>query len=710
MRLHADGGGLESLVRRWAGAVDHTSHLEVRAPDLHRLLLGFAGHLAEALEHEYSDAGLEVGAELVAAGLTGPDALNASVTLLAEVPECVGRVDAVSRRRMAALLGGVAAGFARALHERTLAEQARVRERAFSALALAERSALDNRNRARAMFDAAGVAVAVSDLRGVLVEANPALAEMLGVPRAELVGRALFEFFHPDDVAAVRREVLERLAVAGRRDKVRVEKRFLRQDGTVGWTMLSLAVVRDEQGEPEYVIAIGEDVTDRHQLQRELQHQAHHDPLTGLPNRALLYDRLSEVLVSATPSGRIGVCYVDLDEFKMVNDTLGHHVGDQLLVTVSERLRRCVNGAGHFVARVGGDEFVVVMAGTRAPEEATALADDLLSALSEPVTVDGHQLSVSASVGIVERPATGTDPDEILRTADATLYWAKADGRNRWAIFDARRGAEQTLRYDLANQLPAALARQEFFLEYQPLVSLDDGSLRGAEALVRWRHPERGVLSPNLFIPTAEQSGNIVSLGRWVLREACEKAALWQSERADPAYVSVNVSARQCTEGDLVADVVDALKDTGLEPANLQLELTESAVMRSYDRPVEVLRRLAELGVRIVIDDFGIGYSNLAYLRNLPVHGLKLAGSFMAGIRTPEADVVGERIVESVVTLAHAVGISVTAEGVETADQAYRLAALGVDLGQGWHFGRPGRPDRIPVFERDGIHDGRVLP
>ncbi|MEV4514933.1 EAL domain-containing protein [Dactylosporangium sp. NPDC049525] len=433
-----------------------------------------------------------------------------------------------------------------------------------------------------------------------------------------------------------------------------------------------------------------------HSLQLELHHQAHHDPLTGLPNRVLLYRHLTDTLSEAGDRDRIGVCFLDLDEFKTINDTLGHGSGDRLLVALADRLRACVNGAGHFVARVGGDEFVVVVRDSSGPGQLTELAESMLAELSKPVRLDGHELSVSASIGIVEQPCRDAEPEELLRAADATLYLAKEEGRARYALFDVKRNAQQVLRYGLTGRLAGALDRGEFELVYQPLVALADNRLRGAEALLRWRHPDLGTVSPNTFIPVAEQSGMIHPLGRWVLRESCRVAADWQRAHPDtPLLISVNVSPRQCTDPRLLDDVRHALADTGLDPANLQLELTETVLMQSTGQPIQTLRTIADLGVRIVIDDFGIGYSNLAYLRHLPVHGLKLAGAFMAGIRSLASDHVDEQIVETVIRLAHTLQMTVTAEGIETADQAARLAALGCDLGQGWHFGRPVTPDAI---------------
>lgn len=687
---------LSELARQWALAVRHSSDPELTADGLHAFLLGLVQRLARALATPAAadQVGVEVGRALVAGRLTAPDALRHSVTALACLPAVLGLSEPDTEARMARLLGDVCAGFCAADRRRTLAEQERIRWAVLAAVDDAEQARRGSEARLRALFSAAGMAIGIGDLDGRLIEVNPALSQMLGVPAEELVGRALFEFIHPEDMPSLMQKVYGQL-IGGGRSVVRLEKRFVRGDGQVGWTRLSVSLVRATDGSPDYLVAMGEDVTERRRLQLQLRHQADHDPLTGLPNRTMLYQRLRETLQRATPRCRIGLCLLDLDNFKIVNDTLGHGVGDRLLVAVAERLQQCVTPAGHFVARVGGDEFVVLLQSTQGPAEVTALAESILAALATVVQVDGHALPVSASIGLVEQPAHGADPEEILRAADATLYLAKADGRGRWVLFDAARNAQQMLHYDLAGRLPVALRREEFFLEYQPLVSLVDGQRRGAEALLRWRHPELGLLSPNTFIPVAEQSGVIVGLGRWVLRQACADAARWQATAERPLFVSVNVSMRQCTEPGLADEVAQALQDTGLAPENLQLEITESAVMQSYDRPVATLRAVAATGVRIVIDDFGTGYANLAHLRHLPVHGLKLAGAFMAGIRSPAPDRVDEQIVETVIRLAHTLDMSVTAEGVETADQAERMAALGCDLAQGWHFGAAGPAESI---------------
>jgi diguanylate cyclase (GGDEF)-like protein len=424
------------------------------------------------------------------------------------------------------------------------------------------------------------------------------------------------------------------------------------------------------------------------------RHQATHDSLTGLPNRALFTERL-ELLFGEESAGRIGLCFIDLDGFKVINDSLGHQVGDLLLVALAGRLGRRI--PDHLVARLGGDEFVILVEDSPGTDDVVKIAEVALAAIAEPVRLNGHELTVSGSVGIVERPVAGTAPTELMRAADITLSWAKAAGRGRWALFDPQRNEREVARFSLSAAMPAALDRGEFFLEYQPIVSLTSDALLGVEALVRWRHPQLGVLRPDRFVDIAEETGLIVRLGSRMLAYACEQASRWPVRPDGPApFVSVNLAVRQVRDAGLVADVTSTLDRTGLPPERLQLELTESAVMSGQDDAVHRLRRLADLGIRIAIDDFGTGWSNLSYLRNLPVTALKIDGSFVAGIgREP----VSESILATLVSLAHTLGLTTTAEGVETAEQAAHVRALGCAAGQGYYFGAPAAIDALPVLE-----------
>jgi diguanylate cyclase (GGDEF)-like protein len=422
---------------------------------------------------------------------------------------------------------------------------------------------------------------------------------------------------------------------------------------------------------------------------------AMHDRLTGLPNRAQLESRLAAAFADPAPEARVGVCLLGLDRFKAVNDTVGHAVGDRLLVKVAARLDQALSRSGHLLARWGGDEFCVLVTNSAGVDQIIAVADRVLTALATPVHVHGCWLPVSASVGIVEREVAEIDPGELLQAADITLDSAKADGGGRWALFDAQHYAAQVIRYELATALPAALARDEFTVSYQPIVDLATGAVAGAEALVRWARPERGVLGPSQFVGLAEQTGLIVPLGRWVLEQACQQARCWLDRMTNAPFVSVNLAVRQTRDPALVEDVGRALDRSGLPPERLQLEITESTMMGTGEEDLSVLHKLADLGVRLAMDDFGTGYANLACLGTLPIHDLKLAASFTQ--RLDSGDAADQRILTGVIDIAHDIGLAVTGEGIETPVEARRLLAVGCDAGQGWLFGRPGRGDDIPA-------------
>ncbi|MET9929970.1 MULTISPECIES: EAL domain-containing protein [unclassified Streptomyces] len=575
----------------------------------------------------------------------------------------------------------------------------------------------------RAAFRVARLAMALVDPDGVVVAANDSLGDLLGTGAGALreqVAADLVDLASDGRTRQAYREVL-----GGRRSGFRCTRRLKHPDGRSLWAEVTVAPV---PGSPRVLLSVA-DISDRRELQARLRHLQMHDPVTRLPNRTLFFERLSTALDAgrqepgaphASPepheshesyesyghgrTGRIGLCYLDLDGFKAVNDTLGHRVGDRLLAAVAGRLTECADGdghtrgGGHLVARLGGDEFAILVEDSTGTEQVADLARSVLDALQEPFDLAGQRLSVSASIGVVERSGRGTTATALMQAADTTLYWAKADGKARWTLFDPERNAHRMTRQALSSTLRPAVEGGEFALEYQPLVDLADGAVRGVEALVRWHHPQFGPLAPNRFIGIAEEDGSIVELGRWILRTACHQARQWQKDhpRERPLFVSVNVAVRQVWDSDLVADVAGILAETGLAPHLLQLELTESAVMGSAGRPLQALQALSDMGVRIAIDDFGTGYSNLAYLSRLPVSVLKLDGSFVRGFQDEEhANPADELIVEALVQLAHRLGLTVTAECVETAGQAGRLRRIGCDTGQGWLYSRAVAPERI---------------
>ncbi|HEX5495250.1 MAG TPA: bifunctional diguanylate cyclase/phosphodiesterase [Mycobacteriales bacterium] len=711
----------QEFARAWMRAIAGTSYVPMDSGEIEDFLLALTDKLVLAFTVVPFDSTepYQVGRALVRAHFTGTETLGRTIAVLGEhllaqaerEPSGDGRgngngTGAELKSRLAAVQGALAAGFAAALRERTLDEQEAIRDAVLLARDDAERALQQSEARFRALFEKAAVGIAIADIDGHILNANEALAGMLRCPAEELVSCRITDFLHPDDAVSVRAAYTQ--MSRSERDHFRSEKRLVGRDGMPVWTYVAASLIRDGGGVPRYTVAMFEDVTDRHQLHVRLRYQAMHDPLTGLPNRALFAERLREVLANAGPRTRIGLCYLDLDGFKVVNDSLGHDAGDELLVTVSRRLDASVSQAGHLVARMGGDEFVILVEGSTGNEQVITLADQVLDGLAEPVRVRGHQLSVSASMGIVERPVATASAAELLQAADITLYWAKSEGRGRWALFDAERNARQITRHTLSAMMPAALERDEFVVDYQPLVSLPGGALIGVEALVRWHHPDYGLIMPDRFVELAEETGLIVPLGRHVLARACGQARAWRAAAGDAApFVSVNLAVRQCRDPGLVSDVARILEETGLDPRWLQLEITESAIMGTDDEALAALRTLASMGLRIAIDDFGTGYSNLAYLRQLPVHGLKIAGSFVEGLRADSDTAVDTQIVATLVSLAHALDLAVTAEGVETRAQAHRLESLGCDAGQGWLFARPGPPERITAMLAAG---GSLLP
>ena len=676
--------GFADLVSAWAAALARPAFVPMARAELEFYLASAAHRLTTALADDPVDlsAARQVGVDLVAADLLGPAVLPDTVAVLSlHLPDVAHRAG-VDRpdERACTVVSAVTDGFLTCLRARILDEQETVRRAEVQSRRDAEAALHRSEQRFRAVFAGAGVGIGIADLSGRILDANPAFAAMLGYEVAEFCRLTVADLQHPEDVPETWAPYGEMLA--GRRESARIEKCYPHRDGSSVWTEITASLLRDDQGAPQYTVVIVEDVTARRELQERLRRQALHDPLTLLPNRTQFQDRLAAAFDQ--PGNRVGLCYLDLDRFKAVNDRLGHDVGDGLLVAVAGLLDRCVSTRGHLVARMGGDEFVILVDDPQ-PGEVEEVAEIVLETLSCPVQVGVHRFDVSASIGVIECSVEAMTPAEVLKAADTTLYWAKSDGRNRWARFDPERNARDMTRYALSASLPAGLDHDEFVVEYQPIVGLADGRIRGVEALVRWEHPTLGRLGPDRFIDLAEETGAIVPLGRHVLHEACERAAEHHAAYPDDEmFMSVNLAVRQTHEPDLVDDVARILDKTGLPPHLLQLELTESALLGPAGRPIEAISALAAMGVRIAVDDFGTGYSNLGYLPRLPLHTIKLAGELVERLR----DVGPDPIVAGLISLAHALGLAVTGEGVETAGQAEWLRVAECDTGQGWLYAR----------------------
>jgi diguanylate cyclase (GGDEF)-like protein len=436
---------------------------------------------------------------------------------------------------------------------------------------------------------------------------------------------------------------------------------------------------------------------ERKRAEVELAHQALHDPLTGLPNRTLFLDRLGLALARAQRrDAAVAVLFLDLDRFKVINDSLGHETGDRLLVEVAARLEAVLR-PGDTVARFGGDEFTILCDDVDGERDAIVIAERIGEAVASPFVLEDTEAFLTASVGIAM--ATGLDarPESLIRDADAAMYRAKERGKSRYEMFDEVLRARAVERLEVENALHRAIERGELRVHYQPLVEVRSGAVTGVEALVRWQHPERGLLMPEQFIPLAEETGQVVDLGAWVLRQACAQHRVWARELGGepPLRLSVNLSARQFQHGDLVAGVVSALEDTGMEASNLCLEITESVVVQETDAALEALDALRALGVLIAIDDFGTGYSSLRLLKGVPADLLKIDRSFVAGLGTDPQDT---SIVRTVIRLADALGMDAVAEGVETPVQLAALREAGCRYAQGFHFAEPAPADEIVEF------------
>ncbi|MEV7320119.1 EAL domain-containing protein [Streptomyces sp. NPDC093970] len=704
--MTAEPDGPEDRLRRfatiWSRAVFPVTSTSLTRPEFEEELLPLARRLSEVLRaHGFeAEEARQVGAALIDAHCTDPEALTRTLdcvdAYLALYCGGDGPQDEL-RMRSSRIQHAMAAGYAQALRERTLAEQEAIAQAALRAQGVVAQALHASEARFRAVFEGAAIGIGIADLEGNVLQINGALLRMFGGSEQTLRGRKVMEWAHPEDAPQTWR-LYEEL-VRGDREHYHVEKAFNRSDGTVLWTNLTVSLLRDADGEPQYQLALMEDTTERRLLNLRLRYEATHDALTGLPNRTLFFERLEKAL-AAGEGQRFGLCYLDLDGFKTINDSLGHSAGDRLLVEVADRLQSCATAPGEMVARLGGDEFVALTTGPATQREVDDLADRIMNALITPISIDGRELMVRGSIGIVEGPAGERTPAEVLRSADITMYRAKSAGGNRFELADPEADARAITRHGLTTALPAALDRGEFFIEYQPLVHLGDGSVRGAEALVRWLHPQHGVLGPDRFIPLAEHTGLIVPLGRWVLEESIRQAREWRERYgeepgAGPLRINVNLSPCQLTHPGLVQDTVDILERAGVTPDALCLEVTESALIGADDDLLKPLRRLAEMGVDIALDDFGTGYSNLANLRRLPVSILKLDRSFTQSMQQFPADPVDLKIVEGIVSLAHSLDLAVTVEGVETGAQAEQLRILGCDTAQGWYYARPGPPERL---------------
>jgi diguanylate cyclase (GGDEF)-like protein/PAS domain S-box-containing protein len=518
------------------------------------------------------------------------------------------------------------------------------------------------------------------------VLANKSAIDYVGLPREAVIGKTCADLWPADDAARIDRQDEVAWESGG---TLFSDEHVLNTPGQGQRIVTSKRLtLRDLAGAPKYLLTVIEDVTERKQSERRIAHLAHHDALTGLANRVLFREQLEQSLKRVRGhGGRLALLYLDLDRFKGINDTLGHPVGDELLKDVAKRLRDCI-GESDFVARLGGDEFAIVRDGFDTPDDVTALVTRILETMKAPYDIGGHHLVTEATIGVALAPDDAGDPDELLKNADLAMYRAKSDGRGTYRFFESSMDARMKSRRALEFDLREAIMCGGFELHYQPLVSFADGRVTGCEALLRWQHRSRGMISPSEFIPIAEETGLITPLGEWVLRTACIEAARWPEE----IKVAVNVSPVQFNNAGLVQSVIGALGASGLAPHRLELEITEAVLIRDDAAALGILHQLRALGVRIALDDFGTGYSSLSYLQRFPFDKIKIDRSFVSAIGDSDYS---RNIVQAIVDIATTRQITTTAEGVETEEQSRALRGLGCTEMQGYLFSPPVPPARL---------------
>ncbi|PKO59759.1 MAG: hypothetical protein CVU25_01415 [Betaproteobacteria bacterium HGW-Betaproteobacteria-19] len=591
------------------------------------------------------------------------------------------------------------------LERGNLALQSEIERRTESEHALRETTALQ-----RAILDGSEYAIVSTDTDGLIELFNPAAERIFGWSATEIIGRATPMLLYPSDeiarISSRNGPGFHGLVGEARRGQAVGPYEFTlqRKDGSQFPASLSISPLTGQDGAIRGYLGIATDIGQQKAAESRIRFLAHYDTLTELPNRSHLLLKLGEAQERCQRhSEQLAVLVLDLDRFKYVNDSLGHHAGDQLLQAVSKRFMCCVR-AEDTVARTGGDEFVILLSSLSERDQVLTLAERVLAALREPFHIRGQQLTISPSIGIALYPDDGTDAETLIKHADAAMYQAKEEGRNAYRFYDRKLSHHVSERLVIENELRLALERGEFIVHYQPQLDVASGEITGMEALLRWQHPERGLVAPNQFIPIAEDSGLIVPLGAWVLRAACRQARAWRDAGLIDVVMAVNLSARQFDQQDLPELIASVLDMSGLPPDRLELELTESLVMRDPERSSAALARCKALGLKIAVDDFGTGYSSLAYLRRFPIDRLKIDRSFIKDIVDEPDDAA---IAQTIIAMAHSLRLTVVAEGVEDEDQLRLLRGWKCDMYQGFLSSRPLSGDGITALLQ-GMKAARV--
>jgi diguanylate cyclase (GGDEF)-like protein/PAS domain S-box-containing protein len=530
----------------------------------------------------------------------------------------------------------------------------------------------------------------------IIQYANPAAIRLSGVSsKEEIIGDSIFSYIHPDSHQTFRERYERKKAGQAILVETMDEQKFIRKDGSVYYVELVNMGITIRQNPA--TLSIIKDISGRKHAEQRLRYMAYYDALSGLPNRRMFRERLIAKL-EKTGSHRLAIMFLDMDRFKLINDSLGHSFGDLALKIVAERLVHCIGDTG-LVARMGGDEFIILLERIEGINDAVQSAESILNAFKEPLNINDHELRLAPSIGICLYPDHGRDADTIMKFADSAMYQAKQKGGWRYQVYTPEINIETYERIMLENDLNKALKNNEFILHYQPSVNVSTGKIIGMEALIRWVHPRMGVILPDKFIPLAEETGLIISIGEWVIKSACLQIQKWMKEKQGPLQVSVNVSAKQFQQPNLLNAIETGIHETGIPAYLLKLEITESSLLKNAESIVDMFLRLKQLGVKISIDDFGTGYSSFQYLRKLNVHTLKIDKTFVQAITFDQND---RTIVSAIINLAHNLNLDVVAEGVETDEQLKLLKEMDCDHVQGYLYGPP-----VPADQIDTIFAGK---
>ncbi len=564
------------------------------------------------------------------------------------------------------------------------------------------------KERAQVTLNCIGEAVVCTDISGNITFLNLVAERMTGWSWQEAASRPMAEVFRIMDSTTLEICPDPMEMAVGENPTVHLPSNcvLIRRDGFEIPIEDSVAPIHDREGKATGAVIVFRDVSTARAMAAEMTYSAEHDFLTGLPNRMLLNDRVSQAIVLAPRhSNKVAVLFLDLDGFKHINDSLGHPIGDKLLQSIAKRLVDCVR-TSDTVSRQGGDEFVLLLSEVHRSEDAAISALRILQAVAEAHSIDQHDLHVTASIGVSVYPDDGQDAETLIKNADTAMYQAKENGRQSYQFFKPAMNVRAVERQSIEENLRRALERQEFALHYQPKINLRTGEISGAEALLRWMHPVRGPVSPAQFIPVAEDCGLILPIGQWVLREACKQARAWADAGLPLPTMAVNISSMEFREDNFIESVFTTLSETGLDPKSLELELTESVLMKRAESAASVLKTLRARGVQIAVDDFGTGYSSLSYLRKFPINALKIDQSFVRQITSTPDDTT---IVTAVISMGRSLKLRVVAEGVETQEELTFLRARLCDEAQGYYFSRPVRPEQFAKLLKSGIPEAAAV-